>query len=67
MTNCNRCNQETRVFTMSWFNTEMICKQCDYKESQMKELKHAKEVELEECLKGNFNFKGIGFPKSNNN
>jgi hypothetical protein len=49
---------------MSWFNTEMICKDCDFKESQMKEIKHAKEVELKECLKGNFNFKGVGFPKN---
>lgn len=61
MSKCERCNKETRSFTMSWFNTQMICNNCDFKESQMEELKHAKEVELKECLKGNFNFKGIGF------
>ncbi len=65
MENCERCGQETRVFTMSWFNTEMICRDCDFKESQMKEIKHAKEVELQECLKGNFNFRGVGFSGKN--
>jgi hypothetical protein len=46
---------------MSWFNTDCICKECDEKEKAHPRYKEAKEAELEQVKKGNYNFEGIGF------
>ena len=59
---CDRCSGKTDVVTMSWFNTEMICKSCSERESKHHLIKKAKEVERAELLKGNRNFEGIGLP-----
>lgn len=61
---CDRCSNQTDVITMSWFNTEMICKSCSDKELRHPLIKKAKEVERAELLKGNRNFEGIGLPDS---
>lgn len=48
---------------MSFFNTEMICLDCNEKEELHPDYWRAKEVESKEVSKGNYNFKGIGKPK----
>ncbi|MFW9948533.1 MAG: gamma-glutamylcyclotransferase [Candidatus Thorarchaeota archaeon] len=62
MSNCDRCDNQSVSLSMSYFNTEMICKTCTAKEENHPQFKEAKDKELEECMKGNFNFEGIGKP-----
>ena len=61
-TTCSRCGDNTTTLKGSYFNTEMICLKCDDKERAHPQYKEAKDRELEECMKGNFNFEGIGKP-----
>ena len=62
MNTCERCESETTTTTMSWFNTQMICKPCDEKELSHKDIGKAKEKELEQVKLGNNNYGGIGLP-----
>ena len=48
--------------TMSWFNEDWICNECDKKEHAHPLIDKAKQKELEEVKKGNYNYKGIGKP-----
>lgn len=57
---CERCSKETNVVTGSWFNTEMICMDCSEAEKKHPKYEEAKERELEEVKKGNYNYEGIG-------
>ncbi len=59
MIKCERCLKETTVTTMSYLNTEMICLECDLKEKDHPQYKEAKEAELAEVRKGNYNYKGL--------
>jgi hypothetical protein len=42
---------------------QMICMACDAKERKHPSFDRAKRIELEQCLKGNLNFEGVGLPK----
>jgi superfamily II helicase len=59
---CQRCGKETRVHTMSRFNTQVICMDCAELEMKHKDYKRAYEAELEATRAGNMNFPGIGKP-----
>lgn len=59
---CDRCHKETNTFTGSYFNTEMICLECDSLERRHPDYERAKEVERQEVLKCNYNYEGIGLP-----
>lgn len=59
---CDRCKQPTLSYTMSFFNTEEICPECDKKERAHPKFKEAHDKEVEEVKKGNYNFPGIGKP-----
>lgn len=61
MKRCERCNKETNIQSMSWFNTEMICLECKEEEKNHPRYEEAKAKELEEVKRGNYNFEGIGF------
>jgi recombinational DNA repair protein (RecF pathway) len=63
MCHCSRCGTNTSVITMSYFNTDMICMECDKAEQAHPAYEEAKEKELEQCRMGNFNFEGIGKPE----
>jgi hypothetical protein len=63
MTKCDRCSNETRVTTMSYFNTDTICMDCKDKERKHPSFKHAQDTECEQVKRGNYNFPGIGKPK----
>lgn len=64
--NCQRCNKETNTFTGSYFNTEMICTECDEIERLHPLYEEAKRVEFEEVCRGNYNYEGIGLPENYN-
>ena len=48
---------------MSFFNTDMLCNPCETKEKSHPKYSEAKEKELEELQRGNYNFRGIGLPE----
>ena len=48
--------------TMSRFNTDWICIDCEKKEREHPDYKRASEAELKAVQSGNYNFKGIGKP-----
>ena len=58
---CERCNKDTNVFSCSWFNTQMICPECQEEEKNHPRYEEAKARELEEVKKGNYNYEGIGW------
>ena len=60
---CDRCNEPALVTQMSIFNSDMCCAVCTETERSHPEFAHARECELNELSKGNFNFPGIGLPK----
>ena len=59
-THCDRCGKETRMHTMSMFNTDLICMNCKVKERKDPKYKEAVEADNAAIRAGNFNFKGIG-------
>jgi hypothetical protein len=62
MVTCKRCEKETNMYTMSMFNTDTICLSCARKEETHPKYKEAREADLAEIRKGNYNFPGIGKP-----
>lgn len=62
MTRCERCGEETAVYTCSMFNTETICLGCKEVEEAHPGYEEARRVEGEAVLAGNFNFPGVGLP-----
>ena len=60
---CDRCNIPTASYKMSFFNTDMICKECEDKEKKHPDYQKARDAEEVEIKKGNYNFPGIGLPK----
>jgi hypothetical protein len=56
---CERCGHAMLVHTMSWFNTDMICTACDEEEEQHPLFKQAKEAEMREVQKKNYNYPGL--------
>jgi len=59
---CDRCGKETISSTMSYFNTDTICPECDDRERAHPLFQEARDAELEACKRGDFNFIGIGLP-----
>jgi len=59
---CQRCNKQSKVVTMSYFNTDIICMDCDKLERAHPKFKTAQDIELKAVQAGNLNFPGIGKP-----
>jgi hypothetical protein len=59
---CDRCHEKTDVTTMSFFNTQMICPDCEDKERSHLKFPEAKEAESRAVRNGDYNFGGIGKP-----
>lgn len=58
---CDRCGKDLKGGRiMSMFNEDCICMECKEKETRDKSYKKARDKEIEEVRKGNYNFKGIG-------
>ena len=62
MNKCDRCPKESHFTSMSYFNTQMICPECEEKEQKHPKYEEARAKEWEEVKKGNYNYKGIGLP-----
>ena len=58
--NCSRCGVELKVWTMSKFNTDIICMSCKEDERQAPGYKAADEAELQAVKNGVRNFPGVG-------
>jgi hypothetical protein len=58
---CVRCGKQG-AFTMSRFNTDKICLECDAEERKHPLYSKAVEAELAAIKSGNRNFEGIGLP-----
>lgn len=57
--NCDRCRAKLASRTMSWLNEDVICMECSEKERTHDRYDEAKEVEMNEVNKGNYNYKGL--------
>ncbi len=56
---CDRCNKESNVTTVSFMNTDEICLECAELEKQHPRYVEAKEKEFQECKRGNYNYPGL--------
>ncbi len=63
MGNCQRCGTTSQSFGFSMFNTQWLCNACLIEESVHPDYAKAREEELQQVLKGNLNFVGIGLPE----
>lgn len=59
-TKCSRCRKETFCTTMSMFNTQMICMDCEEAERNRPDYKVARDAEETAVKRGDYNFPGIG-------
>jgi len=59
---CDRCSKDAICSTMSRFNTDEICMECERKERAHPEYPEAEKAELEAMSDGDWNFPGIGKP-----
>ena len=59
--NCDRCGKPLDgLRTMSRFNTDTICMDCEAAERKRPDYEAAREAELAAVRAGDYNFKGIG-------
>lgn len=61
---CPRCGTSLGSFTQSWFNTEIICIQCQTDEQQAPNYADAKQAEAAAVRRGNYNYPGIGLTEA---
>lgn len=59
---CHRCGTETRIWTMSRFNTQECCPDCIDRERLHPRYPEAEAAELAAIRDGDYNFGGIGLP-----
>jgi hypothetical protein len=64
MITCPRCGAKTNTSVVSRFNTERICIPCEEAERKHPLYELAAKAEHHQCTLGNFNYEGIGCPKS---
>jgi len=60
---CWRCGKADGAFTMSRFNTDRICMNCQDLEKAHPKYQEAVNAELIQVQQGNYNYEGIGKPK----
>ena len=62
---CDRCHKPLNgIRTMSRFNTDCICKECERKEQLCGDYQQAADAEREAVNRGDLNFPGIGLSKN---
>lgn len=63
---CDRCYNECKFYyKRSVFNTDILCNDCIEEEMKHPDYQYAKDKENEEMKKGNYNFRGVGWPGKN--
>ena len=61
--NCDRCRKPLNgIRKMSMYKTDCLCLDCIEAERKRPDYKTAVEADHAEIRKGNYNFKGIGYP-----
>ena len=65
MSKCERCHKQTVALTMSYFNTQMKCMECDKAEERRPDYQTARDAEWKAVQKGDYNFGGIGYTREN--
>jgi hypothetical protein len=63
MSTCQRCYARTLATTMSTFNTQIICLDCERKERAHPAYGEAVKAEAAAVKRGDRNFPGIGKPR----
>lgn len=58
---CDRCGAVLKMRIMSMFNEDVICLACKKAETERSDYKMARDAELEEVKRGNYNFNGVGY------
>lgn len=62
-TECARCGNRLMAYTMSYFNQDYICiPDCVRRERDHPEFARAHQREVEQVMKGNYRFEGVGCP-----
>lgn len=61
MSKCDRCGKQTRSSIMSFFNTQMICLECEDAERKDPRYAEARKAELDAIRRGDYNYPGIGW------
>ena len=61
---CVRCDAQNAVTTMSRFNTDIICTDCETTERAHPRYQEAADAELAAVKRGNYNYPGIGKPEN---
>ena len=56
---CHRCHEKTGSYSMSYFNTQLLCMVCQKAEQEDPNFKKAKEYEAEQVQQGNYNCGGL--------
>ena len=60
-TKCDRCKGSLSAGRiMSTYNTDCICMDCKKAETKRSDYKFARDTELNEVIKGNLNYQGVG-------
>lgn len=59
---CDRCGEPMRAWTVSYFNYDRICMNCDKAERAHPDFHRAVAEETAACQRGDYNFPGIGKP-----
>ena len=59
---CDRCKENTRTTSMSWFNTQDLCEKCQEQEENHPDYARAKSEEEKAVKSGNYNYPGVGWP-----
>ncbi len=59
---CDRCKIETNTFSVSYFNTDSICTECEKIESVHPLFQPAKRANDDAICRGEFDFEGVGLP-----
>lgn len=63
-TKCDRCGGSLKYGRkQSMYNADCLCLKCIDDERKLPEYKEAVEADHAEIRRGNYNFKGIGYPK----
>ena len=62
---CDRCGRELTIRTMSRFNEDVLCPDCEREERQHPDYQKAADAELAAVRRGDMNFPGIGWPGKN--
>lgn len=64
---CQRCRNTVQgqyCLVMSYFNTQMVCEQCERDEQAHPDYDHARATERQAIKTKNYDFRGIGLPES---